>query len=251
MANPTPRLPSSIGFKCHNPACSEIGRVLTRTAVFYDEAFRWHCKACRAFTESCDIDLSVGPLRSPLQDPVDNALVGGIGGALLGLAVAGAVGLIIGTLAGSGLGFVLKRPARQVGQIRGKVPTFVSFDFDDARMRDLFVGQGRHPGTPWEIIDWSAHEPFTERWKTEMRKRILRSDALVLLVGTRTHSAEGALWEVRAALEFGIPAFGVWLSEERGSIPPCFRPEHIIQWTWEGVAAMIHESAASRFRSGS
>src|SRR5690349_15101892 len=94
-----------------------------------------------------------------------------------------------------------------------KVPTFISFAAEDARIRDLFVGQGRHPDTPWEIIDWSAHEPFGERWKTQMRPRIARCTVLVLLIGQNTYASEGALWEVSCARQEGLPTFGVWISK--------------------------------------
>jgi len=131
-----------------------------------------------------------------------------------------------------------------------KIPAFVSFAIEDAGYRDLFVGQGKHPDTPWEIIDWSAHERFDERWKTQMRPRISRCRVVILLVGKTTYSAEGALWEVQCGFEEGIPAFGVWVSKvDRGPVPSCFRPENIIDWTWDGVARIIRQAEQMGGRS--
>src|SRR5690348_16954820 len=114
-----------------------------------------------------------------------------------------------------------------------KIPAFISFAAEDARIRDLFVGQGKHPDTPWEIVDWSAHEPFEERWKTQMRSRIKRTRVVILLVGKTTYQAEGALWEVQCGLEEGIPAFGVWISKtDRGAVPSCFNSGNIVDWSW-------------------
>jgi hypothetical protein len=124
-----------------------------------------------------------------------------------------------------------------------KVPAFISFAIEDERIRDLFVGQGRHSDTPWEIIDWSVYEPFDEQWKTKMRSRIKRCRVLILLVGKATYAAEGALWEVNCGLEEGVPAFGVWISKtDRGPTPSCFKAENVIDWTWEGVGEMIRKA---------
>lgn len=124
-----------------------------------------------------------------------------------------------------------------------KIPTFIAFAAEDSRIRDLFVGQGKHPDTPWEIVDWSAHEAFDEHWKTQMRSRIKRCRAVVLLVGKTTYQAEGALWEVRCGLEEGVPAFGVWISKtERGPVPSCLNSNNIIEWSWAGVGEMIRKA---------
>jgi hypothetical protein len=121
-----------------------------------------------------------------------------------------------------------------------KTPTFISFAAEDSRIRDLFVGQGKHSDTPWEITDWSAHEAFDERWKTQMRSRIKRCRVVIMLIGKMTYQAEGAIWEVKCGFEEGIAAFGVWISKtERGPVPPCLNPNSIIEWTWAGVGEMI------------
>jgi len=103
-----------------------------------------------------------------------------------------------------------------------KCRAFISFAAEDAWARDLFVGQGKHPDTPWEIADWSLHEPFTERWRTQTRPRIRRCDVVIQLVGKQTWKADGAIWEVNCAKEDGVPAFGIWISQtEHGAIPNC------------------------------
>jgi hypothetical protein len=57
----------------------------------------------------------------------------------------------------------------------------ISVAIEDERIRDLLVGQGRHPDAPCEVIDWSAHERFDERWKTQTRSRIKRCRLVNLL----------------------------------------------------------------------
>lgn len=127
-----------------------------------------------------------------------------------------------------------------------KIPTFISFAKEDERIRDLFIGQGNHPDTPWNIADWSLHEPFNDSWKTQTRSRIKRCKVTIQLVGHSTCQSDGALWEVNCSTEEGIPAFGVWIYKEGPRhIPPCFQANNIINWTWEGIGRMISKAAQS------
>ena len=49
---------------------------------------------------------------------------------------------------------------------------FISFDFDhDEELRDALVGQARNPDSPFEIADWSVHEPFDDNWRQRVRVR--------------------------------------------------------------------------------
>ncbi len=128
-----------------------------------------------------------------------------------------------------------------------KARAFISFAAEDAWARDLFIGQGKHPDTPWEIADWSRHEPFTERWKTQMRQRIKQCHVVIQLVSKNTPRAEGAIWEVNCAKEEGIPAFGVWVTQDaQNVVPSCFSASNIIKWTWDGVAKTIDKALAAR-----
>ncbi len=125
-----------------------------------------------------------------------------------------------------------------------KARAFISFAKEDERIRDLFVGQGKNPNNPWEIADWSLHEPFSEKWKTQTRPRIRRCDVVIQLVGAQTYKADGAIWEVECAKQEGVPAFGVWISStNHGPVPSCFTANNIIDWTWDGVAEMIRKAA--------
>ncbi len=101
------------------------------------------------------------------------------------------------------------------------------------------------PDTPWNIADWSLHEPFSEKWKTQTRPRIKGCDVAIQLVGLKTYLAQGAIWEIGCALQEGVPVFGVWISKtDRGSIPSCFKANNIIDWTWDGVAEMIRKATS-------
>ena len=126
-----------------------------------------------------------------------------------------------------------------------KLRAFISFASEDIRIRDLFIGQGKHSDTPWEIADWSIQIPYSEKWKTQTRSRIKRCHVVIQLVGQFTSMSEGAIWEVECAKQEEIPAFGVWVSRNsRGRIPSCFGRNNIIDWTWDGIGEMIQEVEA-------
>lgn len=126
-----------------------------------------------------------------------------------------------------------------------KVKAFISFAAEDARIRDLFVGQGKLPETPWEISDYSIHEPFSERWKTQAREKIRRSEIVIMLVGKETWRADGAIWEVNCGFEEEKKAFGVHISkDDKGRVPSCFTEKNVIEWSWDGIADMIRRAVA-------
>lgn len=128
-----------------------------------------------------------------------------------------------------------------------KARSFISFAAEDSWARDMFVGQSKLPATPWEIVDLSLHEPFSERWKTQTRPRIKGCDVVIQLVGVNTYTADGAIWEVECGKQEGVPCFGVWISKtERGPVPSCFASNNIIDWTWDGVDSMIIQATTGR-----
>jgi hypothetical protein len=119
--------------------------------------------------------------------------------------------------------------------------TYISFDYDNDRpARDLFVGQAKNEDCPINIVDYSQHYEFTEKWKTQCRERIKKTSLCIQLVGKKTWQAEGAVWEVKAAKEEGIPVFGVYIDKnDHGKIPSSLAGSNVIEWTWHGIADMI------------
>lgn len=129
-----------------------------------------------------------------------------------------------------------------------RVPrAFISFAAEDARARDLFVGQGRHRKTPWNLEDASLHEPFSERWKTQAREHIRRCDVVIQLIGKATHRADGAIWEVNCARDESVPVFGIWISQDGPHTrPSCFEKDDVIPWTWERIQARLETALKER-----
>lgn len=123
-----------------------------------------------------------------------------------------------------------------------KVRTFISFAAEDKTYRDLLIGQAKNPNSPIEIADWSVQEPFDEKWKTQCRERIKKTQQMIVLISKTTHKANGACWEIATAKEEGIPVFGVYIDkDDKGQIPKELSGKPVIDWTWEGIADMTNK----------
>ena len=120
---------------------------------------------------------------------------------------------------------------------------FISFAVEDTSARDLLIGQARNARCPFELIDYSLREPFSERWKTQCRARIGSCSAFIALLSWHTLNAEGARWEMRCAGEEGLPRLGVQIHANL----PAPAPQElwgvpVINWTWDGIAAFLNGS---------
>lgn len=119
---------------------------------------------------------------------------------------------------------------------------FTSFDFDhDEDLRNLLVGQSKHPDTPFTMADWSVKEHMTGDWEEKVRRRIRSVDQLVVLCGNHTHQATGVSVELLIAREEKIPYFLLWGRSET----QCFKPasalstDAIYKWTWPNLKSLI------------
>jgi antiphage defense system Thoeris ThsB-like protein len=83
---------------------------------------------------------------------------------------------------------------------------FVSFDFDrDRDIATLIAGQLANRAN-FQVENWSMKEAAPQRlWRDEARKRLNRSDIMLIVVGALTYRASGVLDEVQIAQELGVP----------------------------------------------
>ncbi|CUX71672.1 MULTISPECIES: TIR domain-containing protein [Agrobacterium] len=118
---------------------------------------------------------------------------------------------------------------------------FISFAIEDEWARTRMVGQARNERTPFEFVDMSVKRPWDEAWKTQCRIRIKGCDGMIAMVTTNTAKAEGQLWEVRAALQEGVPVLGVYATQDNRpySLPADFRQVRVVDWTWANITSFI------------
>src|SRR5437588_11430481 len=96
---------------------------------------------------------------------------------------------------------------------------FISFDFEhDDKWRNLFVGQGELPDTPWKIEDWSSKEALAQsKWEEIIKDKINRCHMVIVLVGRYMASATGVAKEIKMAKEQNVPLFGVYVDNANSS----------------------------------
>jgi hypothetical protein len=120
---------------------------------------------------------------------------------------------------------------------------FVSFDFDnDSSLRDLLLGQSKHPDTNFEMYDWSIKEPFAQsNWKERVRTRIKASDLVIVICGEQTHNATGVDVELRMAQEEKKPYFLLaGYANKPCTLPPSARAgDKLYKWTWENLKNLV------------
>lgn len=129
------------------------------------------------------------------------ALVAAFIGAIAGTVLAPGLGTVAGGLVGHELWKSFTREAKR------KTRVFLSFDFNNDRgLRDLVLGQAKHPKARFEIVNRSLMEAAPElTWQSEARAAIKNSDVVVVLLGKHTHKAPGVLKEVQMARECRVP----------------------------------------------
>jgi MTH538 TIR-like domain (DUF1863) len=121
---------------------------------------------------------------------------------------------------------------------------FVAFDYDnDSTLRDLLIGQSKHPDTNFEMHDWSVKEPFAQsNWKEKVRARIRATDVVIVICGEKTHTATGVDVELRIAQEENKPYFllGGYANKT------CTRPlsakpfDKLYNWTWTNLKSLVN-----------
>lgn len=118
---------------------------------------------------------------------------------------------------------------------------FTSFAIEDERMRDLFVGQARKENVPYELVDMSVKEPWSDSWKTRCRTRIKGCNGVVVLITKHLKQADGAIWEIKCAKEEGIPLIAVYIGEASiNDAPVELNGVKKISWTWSGIASFVN-----------
>ena len=119
---------------------------------------------------------------------------------------------------------------------------FTSFDFDhDEDLRNLLVGQSRHPDSPFELADWSVKDHMTGDWKEKVRRRIRSVDQVVVICGEYTHTATGVGIELGIAREEKKPYFLLWGRSSKTCVKPtaALATDKMYEWTWDTLKKLI------------
>jgi hypothetical protein len=119
---------------------------------------------------------------------------------------------------------------------------FISFAIEDERSRDFLVGQARNEKSPFEFVDMSVKEPWSENWRDRCRTKIKGCDGMIALVSKNTAKASGQLYEVRCAKEEKISVRGIYISatDRPSALPEEFNGVPVVSWTWDNIKAFVN-----------
>ena len=116
-----------------------------------------------------------------------------------------------------------------------KTRVYVSFDFDnDEELKHLIVGQAKNEDSPFELADWSIKEEIDSNWEAKAEDRIKRSNVILVVVGEKTHYAQGVLVEVKLARKHGKKV--VQIKGRSNSNPkPVPNAGGLHEWSWDNL----------------
>ena len=118
---------------------------------------------------------------------------------------------------------------------------FIRFAIEDSNLRDLLVGQAKNKRSTFEFVDMSVKQPWDSSWKTNCRTKIKGCDGVIALITSNTKNAEGELWEIKCAVEEGIPYLAIWGNDNhKGIAVPKELPLYKVKdWTWPNISSWL------------
>jgi hypothetical protein len=118
--------------------------------------------------------------------------------------------------------------------------TFISLDYDnDARLKDLLVGQSKNPDSPFDVHDWSIKAASTT-WREDARRRIRASGLVIVLCCRYAHLATGMGVELGIAQEERAPYFLLAGYQTGSTRPTTARPaDKLYDWTWPNLKKLV------------
>ncbi len=117
-----------------------------------------------------------------------------------------------------------------------KKTIFVAFAIEDQKIRDMIKGQSLNTESPFEYIDMSVKEAYSEEWKKRVRTRILRSNGVLAIVSKHSLKSSGQKWEIQCAKAEKVHVRGIWAyKEDRTNLEGV----NTMVWTWKNITNWI------------
>jgi hypothetical protein len=119
-----------------------------------------------------------------------------------------------------------------------KKRAFISFDYDnDSDCKTLLAGQARLEDSPFDFKDSSVKEHLTGDWKEKVRRRMDNIDVVIVLCGTKTHTAKGVAAELEIAQEKGKEYFLLAAHSDENCTKPTTAKSNdkLYKWTWPNL----------------
>ena len=129
----------------------------------------------------------------------------------------------------------------QKGDFTVAVPrAFISFQMEDRWAREFLIQHAHDEDNEIEFTDYSVHEPFDEKWKTNCRLRIARTKGTIVLIGSDTWKSEAVLWEIAETLRQQHFIFGIQINKDKTyTIPNGLSAKSVIRWNFEAIVEQL------------
>lgn len=126
-----------------------------------------------------------------------------------------------------------------------KKRVFISFDIDhDEGTKTMLAGQAKLVDSPFDFKDISVKQHLSGDWKEKVRRRMENIDVVVILCGTKTHTASGVAAELAIAKDKGIPYFLLAAYANKHCTKPttALTSDKVYNWNWENLKLLINGS---------
>jgi hypothetical protein len=112
---------------------------------------------------------------------------------------------------------------------------------EDRWARDFLAQHAKDKNNNIEFLDYSVHQPFDEKWKTNCRARIAQTKGTIVLVGPTCASSEAVKWEIAETNRQGHPMFGIQISSDKTYVIPSGLPANrVIRWDFDAIVRELN-----------
>ncbi len=119
---------------------------------------------------------------------------------------------------------------------------FISFDIDhDEGVKKMLALQAKLEDSPFDFKDNSVKEHLTGDWKQKVSRRMDNVDVVIILCGTKTHTATGISAELSIAKEKKKPYFLLAAYSDKTCTKPTSATDSdkVYKWTWPNLKSLI------------
>lgn len=123
-----------------------------------------------------------------------------------------------------------------------KKRAFISFDYDnDSTAKMYLAGQAKNPDSPFDFKDNSVKAHLTGDWETKVQRRMDNIDVVVVLCGTKTHTAQGVAAELKIAKSLNKKYFLLAAYSDKQCTKPttASASDKVYKWTWDNLKLLI------------
>lgn len=130
-----------------------------------------------------------------------------------------------------------------VKEPKKKPRTFISFHHKDMHAKALLKAQAKNKNIPLHFTSTSQDKPFSNKWKTRVKKRIQNSSSVLVPIGKDTYRSKAVNWEIEQARKMGKKVVGVQIHKgKHHRLPPAMRKsEELKRWNVENIARRLRK----------